>query len=159
MNKKNYFLIGLVLVLAGVYAFYFTDWFKTKTIHISCTSRPVRAFRTARTAQPGAATSRLIFSLQDDYELTEIKVVSLDALKTNKLAQPAWHLIGDPSSDSINLFTYGQTIDGMNPAVAGTRADPIQPGVMYRISITDGKIKGHLDFHIGAAPANTATNR
>ena len=159
MDKKNFFLIGLVLVLAGVYAVYFTDWFKTKTIHISCTSRPVRTFRAARTAQPGAATTRLIFSLQDDYELTEIKVVSLDALKTNKLAQPAWHLIGDPSSDSINLFTYGQKIDGMNPAVAGTQAEPLQPGVMYRISVTDGKIKGQLNFHIGAAPANTATNR
>ena len=38
----------------------------------------------------------------------------------------------------------------MNPAVEGTRAEPLQPGVMYRIFLTAGKIKGQLDFHIGA---------
>jgi hypothetical protein len=30
---------------------------------------------------------------------------------------------------------------------------------MYRIFLAAGKIKGQLDFHIGPAPANTATNR
>jgi hypothetical protein len=159
MNKKNFILIGFALVLFGVYAVYFTDWFQPKTIHISSTTRPVLGFRAARAASSGAAATQLFFGLKDDYELTEIKVVSLAALKTNKLAQPVWHLVGDPSSDSINLFAYGQKIDGMNPAVEGSRAEQLQPGITYRIFITAGKIKGQLDFHIGTAPANTATNR
>jgi len=159
-NYKNFILVGCVFALAVVYAFYFTDWFQPKTIHISSTSRPVRSVRSFRAAQPASPeTTELFFRLNDEYELTEIKVVSLAALKTNKLAQPVWHLIGDPSSDSIDLFVYGQKIDGMNPAVEGTRAEPLQPGVMYRIFLTAGKIKGQLDFHIGPAPANTATNR
>ena len=156
-NYKNFILIGCVFALAVVYAFYFTDWFQPKTINISSTSRPVRSFRSAQPTSP--ATTALFFGLKDEYELTEIKVVSLAALKTNKLAQPVWHLIGDPSSDSIDLFVYGQKIDGMNSAVEGTRAEPLQPGVMYRIFLAAGKIKGQLDFHIGPAPANTATNR
>jgi hypothetical protein len=161
MNKKNLMLIGFTLVLAVVYAVYFTDWFRPKTIHISNTSRSVRAFRgfRGRGVQPSPATTELFFGLKDDYELTELKVVPLAALKTNKLAQPVWHLVGNPSSEPINVLVYGQNISGMNPAVAGSRAEPLQPGVTYRIFITDGKIKGQQDFHIGAAPANTATNQ
>jgi len=165
MNKKNFFLVGLVLVLAVVYAVYFTDWFRPKTIHISHTSRPLRTFRAARAGRAGragqsdAATTQLIFNLDDDYELTELKVVSLAALQTNKLAQPVWHLVGDPSSDSIKNFLYGQNIPGMNPAVAGSQAEPLQPGATYRMFITAGKISGQHDIQIGAAPANTATNR
>jgi hypothetical protein len=165
MNKKNFFLVGLVLVLAWVYVVNFTDWLRPKTIHISHTSRPLRTFRAARAGRTGragqsdAATTQLIFNLDDDYELTELKVVSLAALQTNKLAQPVWHLVGDPSSDSIKNFLYGQNIPGMNPAVAGSQAEPLQPGATYRMFITAGKISGQHDIQIGAAPANTATNR
>ena len=38
MNKKNLFLVGFVLLLAGLYAVYFTDWFQTRTILISATA-------------------------------------------------------------------------------------------------------------------------
>jgi hypothetical protein len=160
VNKKNFILIGFALVLFGVYAVYFTDWFRPKTIHISYTNRPARGGRSFRAAQPTSpAATQLIFDLGDYYELTEIKAVPLAALKTNKLAQPVWHLVGDPSSDSITVFIYGQKIDGMNPAVEGSQAEQLQPGVTYRIFITAGKIKGQHDFHIGVAPATTATNR
>ena len=153
MNKKNLILIGIVLVLAGVYAVYFTDWFQPKTIHISQTSRPVRSART------GSAATQLIFGLGDYYSLTEVKVVPLAALQTNKLTQPVWHLVSDSGSDDVNLFSYGQRINGMDPAVEGARPDPLQPGVIYRLFVTAGKVRGQHDFHIGAAPANTATNR
>ena len=42
MTKKNYFLVGLVFVMAGIYAIYFTEWFRPKTMHISYTNRPAR---------------------------------------------------------------------------------------------------------------------
>jgi hypothetical protein len=101
----------------------------------------------------------LIFGLGDYYSLTEIKVVPLAALQTDKLAQPVWHLVSDSGSDDVNLFSYGQRINGMDPAVEGARPDPLQPGVIYRLFVTAGKVRGQHDFHIGAAPANTATNR
>ena len=144
MNKKSYTLIAIALVLAGVYVVYFTDWFRPETIRISHTSRPVRF------ARSGQAATRLGFGLGGEYELTEIKVVPLAEFQTNNLAQPVWHLVGDPSSDSINLLFYGQKIDGMSPAVAGSRPEPLQPGVTYRLFVAAGKARGQYDFHIGA---------
>jgi hypothetical protein len=141
MNKKNFMLIGLVLMLAGVYAVFFTDWFQTKTIHISHTSRPGRA---------GASANRMIFGLGDYFSLTEVKVVPLTALQTNKLAQPIWHLVADEGSDDVNQFAYGQKINGMDPAVTGSRPGPLQPGVTYRLFVTAGKINGQHDFQLGA---------
>jgi hypothetical protein len=153
MHKKNYILIAIALMLAGAYAVYFTDWFRPKTIHISHTSRPVRS------ARPRPAAARLIFGLGDYYSLTEVKVVPLAALQTNKLAQPVWHLVSDEGSDDVNQLFYGQKINGMDPAVEGARPEPLQPGVTYRLFVAAGKVRGQHDFQIGAAPANTATNR
>jgi hypothetical protein len=150
MNKKNFMLVGFALVLAAVYVIYFTDWFRPQTIQIFDTSRPART---------GAAANPLIFGLGDYYSLTEIKVVPLAALQTDKLAQPVWHLISDEGSDDVKQFFYGQRIRGMDPAVEGARPDPLQPGVIYRLFVTAGKARGQHDFHIGAAPANTAINR
>jgi hypothetical protein len=152
MNKKNFILIAIVLVLAGVYVIYFTDWFRTKTIHISQTSRLVRFART------GAPTGRIFFGLGDYYSLTEVKVVPLIALQTNKFAQPVWHLVSDEGSDDVREFTYGQKINGMDPAVAGARPEPLQPGVTYRLFVAAGKVRGQHDFELGPAPASTATN-
>ena len=144
MNKKNYALIAIVLVLAGVYIIFFTDWFKPKTIQIVSTSRPLR------TNQTGPATDRLIFGLSDSYSLTEVKVVPLAELQTNKLAQPVWHLVSDSGSDDVKQFFYGEQIGGMDPALEGSRPEPLQPGVTYRLFVAAGKARGQHDFHIGA---------
>jgi hypothetical protein len=141
MKKKDFMLIGLVLVLAGVYAVFFTDWFRTKTIPISHTNRSMRA---------GAAASRMIFGLGNYYSLTEIKVVPLAALQTNKLAEPVWHLVSDEGSDDVDHFVYGQKINGMDPVIEGAGAEPLQPSVTYCLFVTAGKIKGQHDFQLGA---------
>ena len=171
MNKKSYFLIGLVLVMAGIYVVYFTSWFQTRSIIIDTTSRPISARLGVRNggrlgaragAQTGTATAptfSLFFGLDDYYELTEIKVVPLAELQTNALAEPVWHLVGDPSSDSIKSFTYGQSVEGMVPAVNGLQPEPLETGVLYRIFVTDGKLKGQHDFHLGPAPVSTSTNK
>ena len=110
-----------------------------------------------------AATSQkpriVIEALNDYYELTEIKVVPLAAFQTNKLAQPVWHLVGDPSSDAINRFFYGDKLDGMAPAVEGSRPEPLQPGITYRIFITADSHKGSHDFHLGNSPVGESTNQ
>ncbi|HEY3761212.1 MAG TPA: hypothetical protein VGN23_05645 [Verrucomicrobiae bacterium] len=135
MNKKNYALIGLVLVLAAVYVVYFTDWFRSKPIIISHTSRPMG--RTGHEA--------LLFSLGGDYSVTEIEVVPLDEWQTNRLAQPLWHVKGD-GTDPVNHFAYGQRMDGLDPVVDGTHAESLQPGVKYRIFVSGDSRKGSHDF-------------
>jgi hypothetical protein len=152
MNKKNYALIAIVLVLAGVYIIFFTDWFKPKTIQISKSSRPVQTTRT------GATSDQVFFGLDNDYSLTEVKVVSVAALQSNKLAQPIWHLVSEAGSDDVGQFPYGQTINGMDSAVSGTEAGPLQPGVMYRLFVAAGKAKGQLDFQLGVPPVSPSTN-
>jgi hypothetical protein len=148
MNKKNLILIGIALVLAGIYGVYFTDWFRPKTIHISHTSRPVRV------ARNGATTGRIFFGLGDYYSLTEVKVIPLAALQTNKLAQPVWHLVSDSGSDDVNQFFYGEKINGMDPAVEGAQPELLQPGVTYRLFVIAGKARGQHDFQLGGPPVS-----
>jgi len=147
MNKKSYILTAIALVLAGVYVFCFTDWFRAKPIQIFDTKRPARLV-----GRNGTAADRVIFGLPDYYSLTEIKVVPLAALQTNRLAQPVWHLVSDEGSDDVREFFYGQKINGMDPAVEGSHPEPLQPGVMYRLFVAAGKIRGQHDFHLGAPP-------
>ena len=148
MNKKNFILIAIALLLTGVYVVYFTDWFKPKTIHISHTVRPGRSGN-----RPGEAAAPLLaFGLGGDYELTEIKVVPLAALQANPLAQPVWHLVSDSNSVPTSHFTYGQGIRGMKPEVPGVRPQPLQPNVTYRLLVQAGSLKGRHDFQTVAKP-------
>jgi hypothetical protein len=147
MTKRNWVLISLALALAGVYIFCFTDWFKTKTIHITSTN--ARVNRVIRAGN--SATIPVIFKFERPYELTELKVVDLDDFQTNKLAEPLWHLVSDSGSDDVDQFFYGGNIDGMDPAVEGARPEPLQPGVTYRLFVTAGKIKGWHDFKAKSA--------
>jgi hypothetical protein len=148
MNKKIFLLVAVVLVLLGVYAVYFTSWFQPKLIQISHTSRPIGG----RGGEP-----RLMFGLGNDYELTDVKVVSLAEWQTNKEAASLWHLVSD-GSDDINRFTYGEKISGMDPIVDGNRPQKLQPGVKYLLLVTAGKYKGQHEFQIGTTPENVSTN-
>jgi hypothetical protein len=143
MNKKFYLLSALALTLATVYVVYFTHWFRAKTIQISCASRPNRAVQT------GAPGDQLVFALDDYYALTEIRVVPLAALQTNKYALPVWHLVSDEGSDDMKMFLYGGRIPGMDPAIDGSRPEPLQSGVTYRLFLAAGRAKGQIDFQHG----------
>jgi hypothetical protein len=110
-------------------------------------------------ARTGAAANPMIFNLGDYYSLTEIKVVPLAALQTDKLTHPVWHLVSDEGSDDVDHFIYGQKINGMDPAVEGARPEPLQPGVTYRLFVAAGKTRGQHDFQIGGPPANVSTKQ
>ena len=100
----------------------------------------------------------MFFALDNDYSLTEVKVVPLAALQTNKLAQPIWHLVSDSGSDDVSHVSYGEKINGMDPAVAGAQPEPLQPGVMYRLFVAAGRAKGQLDFQLGVPPVSPSTS-
>jgi len=160
----------VALALAGVYVFYFTDLFKPKIIHISSinarVTRPARAASrgllgrladlatgNVRASADASPTVPVIFKLGQPYKLKDIKVVELDQWQTNKNCLPLWHLVASTNSVPINQpFNYGQNIRGMKPAVLGTHAQQLQPGVKYRLFATDGSAKGQHDFQPVAVP-------
>lgn len=135
MNKKNWFLILVAVVLAACYVIYFTTWFRSKPILVADTERFGRG---------------VLFTLGEShderYELTSVKVVSVSALASNKYALPVWELKSDSHSIPIKTFSYGQHIQGMKPAVADTRALPLDKGTVYRLFIEAGRRKAQHDF-------------
>ena len=145
MTKKNWMLVVTLVVLATVYAVWFTDWFKTKTIHISYACRnTLRVIRRPDGSAPPTVPVR--FSLGDTYRLTEVKAWRLDEWQTNHEVLPVWHLVSTSKSVPVKQFLYGQFIRGMTPAVPGSRAEPLEPNVTYHLFIQAGRIKGEHDF-------------
>jgi hypothetical protein len=143
MTKQNLLLIAFTLVLGVVYVRYFTDWFRPQTIQIAHTSRNLRARN-----QPANVPPPLTFGLNRQFKLTEILVVPLAGWQTNRNVPPVWHLISDSNSATVKVFSYGQGIRGMKPAVAGSRAQPLETNVAYRLLVIAGKAKGQHDFEI-----------
>jgi hypothetical protein len=150
MTKKNWLLILALMVLAVVYAVYFTDWFKPKIIHISHVSRDVRQ-RAGRAPRGTASTIPITFSFDKQIQPTEIIVVPLADWKTNKNVVPLWHLVADTNAATIKFFMYGQRLRGLKPSIPGSRPEPLQPDVTYRLFVTAGSAKGEHDFETKAA--------
>jgi hypothetical protein len=145
MTKKNWALLSTLVVLAAAYVFYFTDWFVPKTIVIHHISRESRTFRRP-SAAPLAPTIPVTFGLENNYRFTELKVVALEAWQTNQNTLPLWHLVSSSNSVPLKQFVYGRNIPGMKPAMLGTHAEELQPGVTYRLFVTAGSASGHHDF-------------
>jgi hypothetical protein len=150
MKKKNWLMMIVLIVLAGVYIFYFTDWFKPKIIHISHTSRAMR-LRSPNNNASASATVPITFRLEPQCNPTEIKVVPLAAWQTNQDTLAVWHLISSSNSVPVKIFAYGQRIRGMKPEVPGSRPEPLQPDVTYRLFVTAGSAKGQHDFEVKSA--------
>ena len=150
MTKKNWLLLIALGALAGVYVFYFTDWFKPKTIHISHTSRAFSP-RSGSKARVNPETVPITFGVEPQCQLTEIIVVPLAAWETNQNTLPLWHLIASSNAAPIKMFMYGQHIRGLKPEVVGGHAQPLEPNVTYRLFVTAGKAKGQHDFEVKAA--------
>jgi hypothetical protein len=104
----------------------------------------------ADTTTPAPATVNMInFGfVGGQYRLTSLKVVSLEALKTNRLAEPLWELVSDSNSPPVGSFTYGGRVPGMRPIVASARPAPLETNVPYRLIVQAGKLKGEHDFII-----------
>ncbi len=143
-------MIAVLVALAGIYVFYFTDWFKPKIIHISHISRAVRG-RAGNNAATRSETIPVTFSFDRQCKPTEIMVVELAAWQTNQNVLPVWHLIAATNAAPIKLFVYGQRVRGLKPQVPGTHAEPLKPEVTYRLFVTAGSAKGQHDFTAKAA--------
>jgi hypothetical protein len=152
MTSKNWLLLVCATALAVVYAVWFTDWFRPETVEIFHTTRNQRA-----RPQFGGTMPSLMFGLNRQLPLTEIRLVPLAAWQTNHAVLPLWHLVSASNSVPVKTFSYGQSIRGMKPAVNGTHPQLLDPQVTYRLMVTAGKIQGQHDFELGGTPTATAT--
>jgi hypothetical protein len=130
MNKKTWILVALAIVLGAVYIIHFSNWFKPKVMAIAHNGR----------------FGQINFTLGNPYQLTALKVVSVSALESNKYALPTWELKSDSNSVPTKMFSYGDRIRGMKPAVDNVRAEPLEPGTTYRIFVEAGSLKAQHDF-------------
>jgi hypothetical protein len=138
MRKKDIMLIGLLLVLGGLYIHFFTHWFEKQPIAISASMRPIR--------RPGETVFPVYFTLDGDYKLTSLKVIPLQDDKFDPLATPAWQLLSDSNSIPTRAFRYGQPIRGMRSVLKGVRPAPLIPGTVYRLILSAGRSTGNKDF-------------
>ncbi len=148
MPKKQLVLLVVAVLLLCGYAYYFTDWFASESIQIVHTIRPYSPPRRTRgrSTEENPAVNAVSFGFNRKYQLTEVKVIPVSDLATNKYAHPIWHLVSESNSVPTKAFVYGMNIEGMHPKVPGARPDPLQPGVAYRLFIETGDIKGEHEF-------------
>jgi heat shock protein HspQ len=148
MTRKSWMLIGFALALAVLYAAFFAHWLKPGTIAIYHVTRPSGYAMQTRREVPAPP---ITFGLERDYELTEIKAVSLAEWQTNHNVLPVWHLVADADPAPVKTFVYGQHLHGMKPAVPGAQPQPLQPNVVYRLFLTAGRARGQHDFKLGGS--------
>jgi hypothetical protein len=143
MTKNNWLLTLLAAVLFVVYAVYFTDWFKPKTIQIFSTYRNLHPRATRDGVLPA-----LIFGVDRQIRLSDLRVVPFDGFQTNKNILPLWHLVTDSNSIPVKTFYYGQYIRGMHSAIKGTHSESLETNVAYLIIVTSDRIKGQHKFEL-----------
>ncbi|MGN6641451.1 MAG: hypothetical protein ACTHKU_00465 [Verrucomicrobiota bacterium] len=144
MTKKNLFLILLALLLAALSFYLNRDRFRSQTIQIGERWTEPRGWMARR--NPKSNSKMLIFLFNQKVQLTSLKVVQRDDLKTNKYPHAVWQLTTDSNSIALKDCVYGMPIRGMKPTVKGATADPLQPGVDYRLLIEAGPLKAEHDF-------------
>jgi hypothetical protein len=150
MTKNGIVLSVIAVILAAVYVYAFTDWFKSETIQIIPTIRPGRV-ASVPTDPDQPPVYPVSFAFSGKYQLTSVKVVAAADLATNKYPVALWHLISDSNSVPTKSIVYGYPIKGMKPAVERMRPEPLQPDVDYVLMIEAGKIKAQTNFHTAKA--------
>ncbi len=140
MFSKRTLLIGLAILLAGIYVYFFTDWINRPRIQIIAKTRPI---------QPRGPTAKVYpvsFLLDGNYRLNSVKVVLLSAYETNRLTSPLWCLIASTNAPSIEGFLYGQRIAGMRPWINNAEPRQLEPNTVYRLFVEAGRARGQIDF-------------
>jgi hypothetical protein len=146
MTRKSWMLIAAAIVLGTVSIYFNRDWFAKDHIQIFDRSRPARGPLASRRLAGNPAINPIVFGFDRALRLTSLKVIPVSDLETNKYPHPIWHLVTESNSVPIKEFGYDARIRGMHPAVKGAEADPLEPGVKYRLLIEAGAQKAEHDF-------------
>jgi hypothetical protein len=153
MNKKTAFQMILLVLLASGGIYWLAGLFKPAKIQIVCDIHPPRILRNKARLAGDQPPFEVAFGFDQKCQLTEVKVVELDAWLTNKEAHLLWHMIPSTNNVPTKAIIYGQWIRGMRPAILGKRAEPLAPGITYRLMIEAGSRQGDCDFKLPAPPA------
>ncbi len=132
MMKKQWKLIVLVLVLGGISFYLNRDWFSRAPIPIKYRFLP-------RATAP-------LFGFEQSLQLTEVKVIAVSDIATNKYPHALWHLVSKSRSVPVNEFLYGAPIQGMQPVFDGAAPEPLAPGTSYRLLVKAGSVEAAHDF-------------
>jgi hypothetical protein len=145
MTSKQWTLIAVVLVAAGLCLYFNKDWFASDHIQIYHRLRPGGLARFRRRPQP-EAVAPVMFGFDRKLKLTSVEVIPVSDIETNKYPQPIWHLVSDSNSVPTKGFQYGMDVPGMRPATKGVIASQLEPGTKYRLLIQAGSLKATHDF-------------
>lgn len=147
MTRKQLLLITLAALLGGVSLYLNKDWFAKDDIQIFHRCLPARAGLFRRNRRPDdSAVEPVLFGFNRKFKLTSLKVIPVNDLETNKYPHPIWHLVSDSNSVPVKEIVYGVRVAGMHPEVKGATADPLEPGVTYRLLVQAGPLKAEHDF-------------
>ena len=146
MTKKSWMLVAAAILLGAGSIYLNKDWFAKDRIQIFDRSRPARGPLASRRSAANPAINPILFGFDRSVRLTSLKVIPVSEIQTNKYPHPIWHLVTESNSVPIKEFFYDARIRGMHPAVKGAQADPLEPGVKYRLIVEVGSQKAEHDF-------------
>jgi len=149
MRKRVIFWFVLLLLAAGAYVYFFTNWRAKKGITIIASLRPPSAVGIRAGSR---SLFPVLFQLDHDYKLTSLKAVEVFTNNANAPEHMLWHLVATNGSNPVKLFLYGQNIQGMAPYLKDVRPEPLTTNVMYRLELTAGELKGSALFHTKEMP-------
>ena len=145
MTRNNILTAAFVILLAVLSVYLNKDRFASPVIQISHRSISPRGWF-ARGPAAKAAANPVVFLITRKVRLTAVKVVAASDAETNKYPHAIWNLVTDSNSVPVKEFIYGTGIPGMKLAIKGVGADPLEPGVNYRIILEAGSEKWAHDF-------------
>ena len=99
-----------------------------------------------RLPQQEPTINPIVFGFDRKCKLTDLKIVPLSDIETNKYPQPIWHLVSESNSVPVKSFMYGSRIGGMHPAIKDAKPEPLEPGVTYRLFVQTTTEKAQHDF-------------
>ena len=144
-RNKTILSVIAILGLGGLMLYLYRDWFAATPIQISYRVSPwMRSSARGRNAND--IGTPVIFSLSTFLRLTSLKVVIAAEIETNKFAHPVWELVSESNSVPTASFAYGDRLRGMHAAVKGATADPLAPGVTYRLLLKTRDKEAQHDF-------------
>jgi hypothetical protein len=161
MSNNKKIIIGLAVVLVvGLYAYVYSDWFRPARVqifHRVSAARPSwKVLRRAPVGAPTVLPPVVAFGFDRRVQLTRVKVVPLAAWEADPKTLPVWHLVSESNSVPVKGFMYGDRIRGMVPYVKDSRPQPLETNLIYRLLIEGDSGNGQHDFNLaGALPAAT----
>jgi hypothetical protein len=145
MSKKTVAMIGIAVVLGGIYLVWFADFFSKPVVEIA------PRVRMSSGRRGGPPEVQVTFSFSAKCQLNEVKVVSVADAETNKYPHALWHMISDSNSIPVKGMVYGDWIKGMKPKIPKGKAEPLEPKTKYRLVIaTRDEVVSTADFQVPA---------